>query len=201
MSGPLVLATLAGHKTQTRRLPRPGGFGQPGDRLWVRETWATQPAWDWHAPSNIHQGFESALYYAADPGGHAGRGTWRPSIHMPRWACRLVLEIVEVRTEPLQAITEEDAAQEGLPRNWGDWVDPAGFDGTKHGWLTPAGVRHIAKHPEDDCDDGGMVPGGRAFVFDARDAFQLWWDHINGKRAPWYRNPEVTVITFRRVTS
>lgn len=216
MSGPLVLATLADRKTQTRRLPRPGGYGQPGDRLWVRETWACR-----HTYNNAAKRYDWTIFYDADHAQRSGLQAppeWRepqrsaerpfseelvnlPSIHMPRWASRLTLEILEVRTEPLQAITEEDAQAEGLPRNWADWVDSAKFKGSEHGWLTPAGVRHIEKHPEDDCDDGGMVPGGRAYVFEARECFRLWWDHLNGTRAPWSANPEVVVITFKRVTS
>lgn len=190
-----VQAILAGHRTQARLvLPHRGGIGITGDRLWVRETWATQPYWDSRRPRAVGGFIDSALFYAADSGTHSGHGKWRPSIHMPRWACRLVLEIVDVSTEPLQAITETDAHQEGLPRNWDD---RPGFVGSEHGWLTPAGVRHIAKHPEDDCDDGGMVPGGRAYVFEVREAFRLWWDHRHGKRAPWASNPNVAVLTFR----
>jgi len=85
-------------------------FGKPGDRLWVRESWqfeinALCAAQDSNGP----------FVYAAD-GDRAGRridDRWRPSIHMPRWACRLVLEITAVRVERLQAITEADALAEG----------------------------------------------------------------------------------------
>lgn len=198
MSGPLVLATLEGRKTQTRRLPRPGGYGQPGDRLWVREAHMIGMQRTTDAPSRQCP-TDSALwaYYAASK--HPPAMARIPSIHMPRWASRLTLEILEVRTELLQAITEQDAEAEGLPPNWDD--DFAKFRGSEHGWLTPAGVRHIEQHPESDCGEGGEVAGGQAYVFEARECFRLWWNHINGTRAPWTSNPEVTVITFKRVTS
>lgn len=192
-----VRAILAGHRTQARLvLPHRSGIGIPGDRLWVRETWAMGWYQDDCRCDDVSPG-HTPIWYRADGvrrGGLDGPGKWRPSIHMPRWACRLVLEIVEVRTESLQAITKDDACAEGLPRNWDD---RPGFVGSEHGWLTPAGAQHIAKHPEDDCDDGGMVPGGRAYVFEARECFRLWWDHRHGKRSPWASNPSVAVLTFR----
>lgn len=90
-------------------------FGQPGDRLWVRETWTH--AWDeernqWTDPERYH--------YRADGGEVAHvegmeRSPWIPSIHMPRRACRLVLEITAVRVERLHAISEADAIAEGAP--------------------------------------------------------------------------------------
>lgn len=76
-------------------------FGQPGGRLWVRETW--------HSERATHPVF---AFYRAD--GDDGKLIWRPSIHMPRWACRLVLEIVSVRVECVQEISETDARAEGF---------------------------------------------------------------------------------------
>jgi hypothetical protein len=56
---------------------------------------------------------------------------WHPSIHMPRWACRLVLPLVSVRVERVQDITEEDAKAEGLRRTESGWTDGAnGYDAT-----------------------------------------------------------------------
>lgn len=104
-------------------------YGAPGDRLWVRESWLiahvnhigkpipkTRP--DWMDSSGKY------LMYAADgsccrqiPGckcGTVGRLPWRPSIHMPRWASRITLEIVSVRVERLQNISRADAKAEGL---------------------------------------------------------------------------------------
>lgn len=84
-------------------------YGQPGDRLWVREPWA-------------HDDEDGALMYRADLGlgGDADewernrlegtpRYRWRSSIHMPRWASRITLEITDVRVQRLQEISVADA--------------------------------------------------------------------------------------------
>jgi hypothetical protein len=89
-------------------------YGQPGDRLWVRETWA------YHLHAQASQRDEDGPWvYAAD-----GRPAlqvrlcdrWRPSIHMPRVACRLTLDVTRVRVERLQEISDEDALAEGVDR-------------------------------------------------------------------------------------
>ena len=85
-------------------------YGQPGeDRLYVRETWAAPHAYDHLPPRLIPQ--DARIHYAAteDRGGLL----WRPSIHMPRWASRITLEITGVRVERLQDISEADAQAEG----------------------------------------------------------------------------------------
>jgi hypothetical protein len=127
-----VRAILAGTKTQTRRVVKPQPnivhaiygdasvdtnlifragdqrihcpYGQPGDRLWVREAW-TQAC---HPP---RQGAE--VFYRADGEIAPELGPWVPSIHMFRWASRITLEIVSVRVEPLQNISHDDAESEG----------------------------------------------------------------------------------------
>jgi len=139
-SAPMVRALLDGSKTQTRRVAKltanghvkePGGhrrwhtadfdarlacpYGQPGDRLWVRETWARDDE-------------DGSLCYRADigQGGEADdwernridgapRYRWRPSIHMPRAASRITLEITSVRVERLQDISRGDSMSEGCP--------------------------------------------------------------------------------------
>ncbi|UGA37760.1 hypothetical protein JOS77_28065 [Chromobacterium haemolyticum] len=77
-------------------------YGQPGDRLWVRETFGDAGC---------------RLTYRADEddGAHCVVEKWIPSIHMPRAACRLVLEITDIRVERLQDITYGDAQDEGWP--------------------------------------------------------------------------------------
>ena len=142
-SGPMVRALLAGTKTQTRRVvkPQPANgttaylngverewdrywpvstarndytgdavrcpYGQPGDTLWVRETFAEKLA---------NTGRPLGWAYRAD-GERAdyelGSGRWVPSIHMPRVACRLKLEVTGVRVERLKDISEDDARAEG----------------------------------------------------------------------------------------
>ena len=94
--------------------------GQAGDRLWVRETWATSVGVDDQKPSVLDtpgKGYGWPVWFASDGsvwwrGAKAGgpgfvdRGRWRPSIHMPRWASRITLEVTGVRVERLQDISE-----------------------------------------------------------------------------------------------
>lgn len=113
-------------------------------KLWVRETWASQiapgennyciaykadgecsgrlqdGAGGWMA---IHHGWISGVA-TVESGRFYGRtryGSWCPSIHMPRWASRLTLEITRVRVERLQDISEEDALSEGVTTCDGVW--------------------------------------------------------------------------------
>jgi hypothetical protein len=134
-SAPMVRALLAGTKTQTRRvvkgwplewlkpgmftpeyvaLPENGAcpYGQPGDRLWVRETFAGSIAYERHGYALKDWG--NKLWYVAD--GEPRSGQWtrpRPSIHMPRCLSRITLEVTGVRVERLQDISEADAQAEG----------------------------------------------------------------------------------------
>jgi hypothetical protein len=151
-SAPMVRALLAGTKTQTRRavVPQPQmvaeksiqpwngepaallrmltqsgrtcRYGQPGDRLWVRETWSAPHKYDDRRPSHIPA--LARWHYAAteDRGGLL----WRPSIHMPRCASRITLEVTSVRVERLQDISEADALAEGIVHTHGGYGLPAG---------------------------------------------------------------------------
>ncbi|HFZ0441505.1 hypothetical protein ACRAOD_16765 [Raoultella ornithinolytica] len=101
-------------------------FGAVGDRIWVRETFQG-PLFDYEQMEAFLEDsskFEKPEFcqYAAD-GGHRPeyqdaddnlRYGWRPSIHMPRWASRILLEITDVRVERLNSISQEDAQAEGL---------------------------------------------------------------------------------------
>ena len=86
-------------------------YGQPGDRLWVRETWAAPHSEDARPPRAI-QVDQMRIHYAASE--NRGGLLWRPSIFMPRWASRITLEIVSIRVEKLQDISEADALAEGV---------------------------------------------------------------------------------------
>lgn len=90
-------------------------YGAPGDRLWVRETWNSNGL-NWGKPiREMHKGFGPIHYAATDKGEWKKYwGPWKPSIHMPRWACRLVLEITDVRVERLNDCSEDDARAEGI---------------------------------------------------------------------------------------
>lgn len=87
-------------------------YGQPGDRLWVRETWWGTIAYT--VPEGHEQRF--VAYRATMKGDRspAADGKWRPSIFMPRWASRITLEVTAVRVERVQDISEEDARAEGI---------------------------------------------------------------------------------------
>ena len=85
--------------------------GSVGDRLWVRETWSCIGA-EGVRPSAIAPGY--TVCYRADPVDSNWRvEKWRPSIHMPRWACRLELEITGVKVHRVQSISRGDMIAEG----------------------------------------------------------------------------------------
>jgi len=128
-------------------LARFPGIPEAGDRLWVRETWGIgsrpcpveggREGIEYRADEGFLQDDISLLpLHSADPpDGHTldeyAKQGWRPSIHMPRWACRLVLPLVSVRVERVQDITEEDARAEGIRRTENGWTDGAtGYDVT-----------------------------------------------------------------------
>jgi hypothetical protein len=83
---------------------------QPGDILYVRETWCGLPV-----NEAGHMRGHTIYYYKADgelrPKGW--RGTWHPSIHMPKEAARIWLKVTDVRVERLQNMTDDDAEAEG----------------------------------------------------------------------------------------
>ena len=144
-SGEMVRAILDGRKQQTRRVvkPQPSDvdgatcflmgddlrsdgrdkiiqcpFGQPGDRLWVREAFALNHSI--HYAHNNGRGITGMVYRASWPDRNStkahpftGDRRWRPSIHMPRAVSRLTLEITEVRVQRLDSISEEDARAGG----------------------------------------------------------------------------------------
>jgi hypothetical protein len=129
MKAPMVRATLDGTKTQTRwiakefngldvdailkRFPNQNGcpHGESGDRLWVREAFGFNPD---------HPGILAHCCYRADVGHEYDGIKWKPSIHMPRAASRILLEIVSVRVERLNDISESDAFAEGIRQRHGD---------------------------------------------------------------------------------
>lgn len=89
-------------------------YGVPGDQLWVRETWGAHWMYDDCKPSAITPR-KHRLYYRATPDDDCEDvGRWRPSIHMPRWASRITLDVLDVRVERVQDISEEDAHAEGM---------------------------------------------------------------------------------------
>ena len=88
-------------------------YGQPGDRLWVRETWA-----ELYDNPNQSGNWNTHPVYKADYNTikeFCDVKRWKPSIHMPRWASRITLEITDVRVERVQDIRNEDILKEGTP--------------------------------------------------------------------------------------
>lgn len=141
----------------------PCPYGQPGDRLWVRETWALG------ADYARDDGF---VVYKADEKPQHPTGPWRPSIHMPRWAARILLEITDLRVERLQCISEADAMAEG--------VTPLKGGGGPNHFTVGVDGAHL----------NSPTAGG---------AFATLWDWINGDES-WDTNPWVWVVEFRRIT-
>jgi hypothetical protein len=104
--------------------------GKPGERLWVRESWRTRREWDKISPNKLPIPADELkadpewcrdqyiTYAVADEEAEKMHGRGRPSIHMPRWASRINLEITAVRVERLQDISEADALAEGI--SWPD---------------------------------------------------------------------------------
>lgn len=91
-------------------------YGGIQDRLWVRETWAVHKNYDLLPPRMVcnamNDDFKGCVAYKTSPE-LSWRGNWRPSIHMPRFACRILLEITEVRVERLHEIDGNGAKAEG----------------------------------------------------------------------------------------
>lgn len=137
-------------------------YGTPGDRLWVRETFAVHPE-------------DGSFLYRCDRGGDyqgAAQGDfkWKPSIFCTRRASRITLEIVKVRVERLQDITEADAKAEGAQR--GLWCN----DGVL-------------------CDPMDEEEEKRASF---RNGYGFLWECINGPGS-WALNPWVWVVEFKQV--
>jgi len=191
-NGQMVRALLGGRKTQTRRSVKPqpelterSGFswngalygagsderetnrnfahakcpyGRPGDRIWVRETFGDCG--------------ERLVYRAdTDDGAKCKVKRWTPSIHMPRWASRILLEITDVRIERLNSISEEDCWAEGI-----EAVDGL-FENT-------------------EIIDMALKIG--CCVEDSKPMFALLWQSIYGDDS-WQANPWVWCISFRRI--
>lgn len=163
-------------------------YGVPGDRLWVREThWrftGCPPAWDgFVSPPSGNPYYARA--YLGDPKlddnlVSAGAAVIVPSIYMPRWASRILLEITEVRVQRLHEISEDCAVAEGVD------TSP----------LTHEDINDIPKGIVRDVA-WALGVGSRP---SAKLAFQFLWDDLNDKRGfGWATNPWVWAITFRRV--
>jgi hypothetical protein len=178
MSGPMVRAIIEDRKTMTRRVVNPQSvfdgleaivkrfpnqtgcpYGAAGDGLWCRETW--RPLWDEgnlgdcieyradgakRKPVGLDEDTGYRFDEMCEPGSLNPR--WRPSIFMPRWACRLTLEVTAVRVERLQDITEADAWAEGVTREMVGAEAPTGRDCFEMLWDSINADRKDAKTGE-----------------------------------------------------
>lgn len=195
-SAPMVRAILEGRKTQTRRVfvpPPPFAAGDDitvqlatgsiaprhkvGDRLWVREAWAPLAALT-HGDPGV-QALADRGFYRADNSTVEGEiSRWRPSIHMPRWASRITLEVTGVKVERLQDISEADAIAEGID------------DVTAEIAPRDKSLRFWRRYR-----DGGW----NGYVDCPIGSYASLWTEINGDGS-WEANPWVVAIAFKRVT-
>ncbi|QJI12000.1 hypothetical protein HKK58_05470 [Pseudomonas sp. ADAK22] len=221
-SAPMVRAILEGRKTVTRRLVKGAGlkwledftpeyvaypanslcpYGKPGDRLWVRETFI-----DLRGTGVEHRpepdGPLQHYTYAADcrPGSHSDEARkdfglkYKPSIHMPRAACRILLEITAVRVERLQDISEDQAKAEGcFFTNYGRKCGHTGSGWTEVGDC-PAPEAH---HPQRNGWMWDKTSSADECLGTATWAFANLWQKAGGD---WEDNPWVWVVEFKRVT-
>jgi hypothetical protein len=166
-------------------------FGFAGDRLWVRETWAIECLGRIGTPGGYDCSYE--LRYRADgaarefdcpPGTDDSaylraydrmRGDWWPSIHMPRWASRITLEVAHVSVERLQDISYEDALAEGVSDFAATFADEE--------------KNAIGETPEQTA---------RRLEWPQRQ-YRSLWDGLNAARGyGWNANPWVWVVDFKR---
>lgn len=156
-------------------------YGQPGDRLWVRETWR---AWALTGAGDLWRfeyqadGSTRDLYPPKEwqPPKVLGKQPlpWVPSIFMPRFACRMERELVGVRVERLHDITEEDAQAEGVD---------------VHGAPFTVGWKNYEPEPAFESV---------AYHATARESFASLWRSINGPES-WAANPWLRRVEFRQV--
>lgn len=195
----MVRAILEGRKTQTRRIVKvqPDGvtkngepyifngnnhpvvsfrgideikcpYGKAGHQLWVRETWREDAIQYEHAKTQISYKADSQLLINGKPLNFK----WKPSIHMPKWASRITLEITDIRVERVQEITEDDSKAEGI-------IDGGCGNCGNSSFPNPCGC----SNPEPLYQD----------------AFIYLWNSINEKRGyGWDKNPWVWVVSFKR---
>lgn len=190
----MVLALLAGRKTQTRRLAWRDPIPVPADAAdywrgrgarvsfpddtdtciaWLRSPWQkVRPGdrlWVREAWGTIDLGAPHRIediLFRADPGNDEWNGRWSPSIHMPRWASRLTLTVTDVRVQRLQEISEADADAECFG---GDFP------------------HRVLPHLFPDADKAGHLS--------LRECFAALWNSLHGPDA-WAANPEVVALTF-----
>ena len=165
-------------------------YGKQGDQLWVRETWQGPLFYD-----EIPEDWNSDKYKTPEYCHYKATGDscdftdsddnfverWQPSIHMPRWASRILLEVTNVRVERLNDISEYDAVYEGLKAI------------TKDCQTIKYGIPDIDGYPGSDNIGWNWCDWDVSPVL----AYKSLWESINGQGS-WDLNPWVWVIEFKR---
>jgi len=191
----MVQAILDGRKTQTRRVVKEKfwpifedsekdcPYGQAGDELWVRESWAISHI--------LTGGAQNGFIYKANnyPESFIANTKWKPSIHMPKESCRLFLSIKSVRIERLHDISEEDARAEGIL----SFRDDIFIDDRKR----KSGGQMRYKDYMADASGFGDPNLDYPTVGNAITSFSTLWTSINGQ-ASWDENPWVWVVEFKK---
>lgn len=157
-------------------------YGQPGDRLWVRES--TEEDCAGSVSLSRYRADGAFVLYSGcdDPAFNGSIAHWNyprrvlPSIHMPRWASRILLEIVSVRVERLNEISEADACAEGIECEPCDQT-VCFKNYMSDNWIPAWG----------DTDDTAAIL-----------SFESLWESINGQGS-WQANPWVWVVEFKVV--
>lgn len=169
-------------------------YGVPGDRLWVRETWCDTRDIDNVGPPDdrpflkidpmdsagdyVLWRADGEVEWCDDDGGDTEQSFWKPSIHMPRWASRILLEVVSVRVERVQDISNRDALEEGIRC-------------PKCGYINIDASKHLDHNlcPSDESEPSAVHAG-----------FKPLWNSINEKRGfGWDINPWVWIVEFKMI--
>jgi hypothetical protein len=182
-------------------------YGVPGDHLWVRETWCKYDRFGSESSTELPDSslspalwgyWRKQIAYRADGEPDVvNPRTWKPSIFMFRWASRIALEVVDLRVQRLQGISEADAVAEG--------INVYGVTPVEILTAMIAGMGPIARHAflktsiAIALSLADVMMGKRTLT--NRDAYAILWDRINGKRkgCAWSDNPWVWAVSFRRV--
>ena len=195
----MINAIIDGNKTQTRRIANKNSNIDIGDIIWCRETWAETCdengtpiiAYKVGLPRIIlgnekqyELGAENPIDWHID--NYPSCGRWKPSIFMPKFACRLFLYVKDKRMQKLQEISDSDCIAEGI--SIVDYIDPE----TKTQPLYN-NYQHGVKQ------DWGFGDLSKTYAFsNPKDSYRTLWQSINGKDS-WAENPDVFVYTFKKV--
>lgn len=170
-------------------------YGQPGDRLWVREAFGSQVR-SYGGGTGRFTVYRATSPNAIDFKCASGKEypvKWKPSIHMPRHLSRILLEITSVRVERLQEVTNEQARAEGcFFTDYGRKCGHGGKGWTEVGSCTAAESTHQQR-------EGWMwdkTTSHEQCLGSARWAFANLWEKTGGD---WEGNPWVWVIEFKKV--